>query len=166
MRSYQRTFVRPDHVQRRLSRQSAPTIYSGCRRPTSEASATEAELCGESWPPTGEGWPAELGRLAPRPRTLALGEGRSGKGRDGEKGRDRTGTAAIRLSDANYHRDELCRLPHYSSSRDRAPLLIQIVFFQEFGPEILWRSENVWSTSFEAMGAGAGSVVSNHRATT
>ena len=63
-----------------------------------------------------------------------------------KKGRDRTGTAAIRLSDANYHRDELCRLPHYSSSRDRAPLLIQIVFFQEFGPEILWRSGNVWST--------------------
>src|SRR6516162_3858927 len=25
-------------------------------------------------------------------------------------------------------------------------LLIQIVFFQEFGPEILWRSGNVWPT--------------------
>src|ERR1700692_1498478 len=35
----------------------------------------------------------------------------------------------------------------YESARLGATLLlIQIVFFQEFGPEILWRSGNVWPT--------------------
>src|ERR1700738_1562960 len=33
-----------------------------------------------------------------------------------------------------------------SARLDAKLLLIQIVFFQEFGPEILWRSGNVWPT--------------------